>query len=353
MFAHKHEMKNPAHGRHGRSSKRLLDFYTTVATNPEALGELLRSPKSCAKKWGLGREELDVVMSGDAAGIYYSLSGDGVKQPGAPTGGSKKSQTEPFAEDLVVIGTGIRTVGHLTVEAIAWIRRAEKVLYLVSDPVAEAVIKKFHGRKAEPLQGFYAENRQRSESYEMMVEAALNYVRQGKMTCFAAYGHPGVYAFPTHEAIRRARAEGYRARMLPAVSAEDCLFADLGIDPATTGCQSYEATDFLLYNRSVDPTSHLILWQIGVLGHLTFKRGRYDPRGMPYLLSRLFTMYPASHPVIVYEAPIFAGVQPVMHQVPLAYLPQAPLSAISTLYVPPSQPSRTDYYAAQVLGLTR
>jgi precorrin-2 methylase len=41
---------------------------------------------------------------------------------------------------LIVIGTGIRTVGQLTIEAIAWLRRADKVLYVVGDPIAEAVI---------------------------------------------------------------------------------------------------------------------------------------------------------------------------------------------------------------------
>ena len=40
--------------------------------------------------------------------------------------------------------------------------------------------------------------------------------------------HPGVYVAPSHETVLRARAEGYPARMLPGISSEDCLFADLG-----------------------------------------------------------------------------------------------------------------------------
>ncbi len=42
------------------------------------------------------------------------------------------------------------------------------------------------------------------------------------------------------------------------------------IDPGTCGCHSFEATDFLLYRREYDSSSHLILWQpytvIGMLG---------------------------------------------------------------------------------------
>ena len=54
--------------------------------------------------------------------------------------------------------------------------------------------------------------------------------------------------------------------MIAGISAEDCLFADLGFDPASTGCLTFEATDFLIHNRRVDPTCLVILWQIGVVG---------------------------------------------------------------------------------------
>ena len=41
------------------------------------------------------------------------------------------------AGSLVVVGTGIRTVRHLTMEALAWMRRADEIIHLVADPVAE------------------------------------------------------------------------------------------------------------------------------------------------------------------------------------------------------------------------
>ena len=34
--------------------------------------------------------------------------------------------------------------------------------------------------------------------------------------------------------------------MLPGISAEDCLLADLGVDSAHNGLQSLEATDLLI-----------------------------------------------------------------------------------------------------------
>jgi len=256
-----------------------------------------------------------------------------------------------FDEQLVVIGTGIRTIGQMTTESIAWIKKADKVVYIVSDPIAENLIKTLNPDGAESMYHLYAENKQRINTYNEMIDKVLGYVREGKRVCFAAYGHPGVFAYPTHESVRRAKAEGFKARMLPGVSAEDCLFADMNIDPAMSGCQSYEATDFLINGRVIDPSSHVILWQIGVLGDATFKKVVYDTKGWPQLLQKLFQYYSPYHVAYVYEAPLFPGVEPVIRPTSLIMLPYSGVSAISTLYIPPGTPPRPDYATAYALGL--
>lgn len=242
---------------------------------------------------------------------------------------------------LVVVGTGIRTVGQMTMEAVAWLQKADHVLYVVGDPVAEEAIIQLNP-EAESLSTLYGEGKPRIKTYSEMVDRILECVREGRLTCLACYGHPGVFVYPSHEAIRRARSEGFEARMLPGISAEDCLFADLGVDPAIHGCQSYEATDFLVNGRRIDPSSSVVLWQIGVVGDATFKRASYDLSALPLLVERLLQSYPPAHLTYVYEAAIFPEAQPVIKPVPLYALTQAVLTAASTLYVPPAQPPRMD-----------
>ncbi|HET6411531.1 MAG TPA: SAM-dependent methyltransferase [Anaeromyxobacter sp.] len=243
---------------------------------------------------------------------------------------------------LVVVGTGIRTVGHLTMEAVAWIRQADKVLYVVGDPVAESMLRELNPAGAESLTTLYAEGKPRIETYNEMIERTLVCVRAGLLTCMACYGHPGVFVYPSHESIRRARAEGYAARMLPGISSEDCLFADLGIDPGISGCQSYEATDFLLNSRTWDPTSSLVLWQIGVVGDATFKAAGYDLSAMPLLVERLLSVYPPQHLMYLYEAAVFHGCEPIIRPIAASQLPSEPLSAGYTLYIPPAYPRMSD-----------
>ena len=98
----------------------------------------------------------------------------------------------------------------------------------------------------------------------------LAHVRKGQNVVGVFYGHPGVFVSPSHRSIKIARKEGFTAKMLPGISAEDCLFADLGIDPAIPGCVTYEATDMLIRNKPLVPSSHLVVYQVGCVGIMDF-----------------------------------------------------------------------------------
>ena len=238
----------------------------------------------------------------------------------------------------------------MTREAAAAIERADQVLYLLADGLAASWLERANPR-SRSLHTLYAPGKARSETYAEVVDELLAPVRAGRDVCAVFYGHPGVFARPGHEAIRRARAEGFRARMLPAVSALDCLVADLGIDPGATGLQSYEATEFLVHRRSLDTAATLVLWQIGVVGELgmTSEPSRAN---LAVLAEHLARSYPADHEVIVYEASSYPLVaDPLVLRVPLRELPDADVPLLATLVVPPARKPRRDRAAIRRLGL--
>ncbi len=250
---------------------------------------------------------------------------------------------------LTVVGTGIQFSGHMTIEARAYIKQAEKVLFLVSNPVTADWIKDVNP-SAESLYPYYQQGECRIVAYEGMIERILYEVRKGIKVCAVFYGHPGVFVYPSHEAIKQARLEGYNAKMLPGISAEDCLFADLGIDPARFGCQSFEATDFLIHKRKFDTGCALILWQIGCIGDPTFSLEPYGTRGLHVLTDYLCQHYAATHPVVVYEAAEYPIFDPGVEQVPLTKLPEAQISPISTLYIAPQTQAPLDDEMLERLG---
>ncbi len=251
---------------------------------------------------------------------------------------------------LAVVGTGIKAVGHLTADARAWIASADEVHYVAADPLTEATIRGLAPR-AQSLSRFYAIGRARHDTYEAMTQSLLAGVRAGRTVCAAFYGHPGVFVYPSHDAIRRARAEGLRAIMEPGVSAEDCLFADLGFDPAVVGCAQYEVTDFLVYRRRPDPSAAMILWQIGVVGDLTWNPGRTNADNLRVLVAELAPVYGEDHVVVVYEAPQLPTCRARIDHVRLADLPTTPLTTASTLFVPPRERRAADPAMIARLGL--
>jgi hypothetical protein len=236
-------------------------------------------------------------------------------------------------------------------EARASIKSAEKVLYSVADAVTEAAIQKLNST-AESLQPFYGPGKYCLVTYREMVRRILIFVRKRLDVCAVFYGHPGVFVYASHEAIRRARREGFAATMLPATSSEDCLFADLGIDPATSGCQSFEATDFLIRRRKFDSCSHLILWQIGTIGN--WKPEKQD--GSPHLHTLIDVLrehYAATHKTVLYQAAQYASCDPIIQRIALAQIPQASISPVTTLYVPPKGHAAIDYAMIDRLGIPR
>jgi hypothetical protein len=236
---------------------------------------------------------------------------------------------------LTLVGTGLRISGQVTQEALVAIESAAKLFHLVQDAVTDRWLAGLNPT-AESLYDSYREGRPRRETYEEMVERMLAPVRRGLSVCAAFYGHPGVFAMPAHEAIRRARAEGHEAEMLPGISAEDCLIADLGFDPGARGCQSFEATDFLVRHRRFDPASALLLWQVGGLGVADFRPGvAWNPAGVALLARTLAATYGGDHEVVVYEASPYPVVEPLVHRCRLDGLAAAPVTIASTLLVPP------------------
>jgi len=256
------------------------------------------------------------------------------------------------AGTLLIVGTGIQWAGQTTLAARGAIERADRVFYAVADPLAARWIKSLNA-SAEALP-YPRDGRPRRSIYQEMTDLLLAAVRQGQRVCAVFYGHPGVLANTPHQLLQEARREGLSVRMLPGVSALDCLYTDLGVDPGRDGCQVYEATDFLLRSRLVDARVPLILCQVGLIG----EEGVFDPSrterirsGLTVLAEVLGRHYPADTACVLYEAATHPLEPARMERVALRALADAPVSAVSTLYVPPRERTPVDPAMRARLGL--
>ncbi|NID14089.1 hypothetical protein HBF32_01235 [Luteibacter yeojuensis] len=234
------------------------------------------------------------------------------------------------------MGMGITLGSHLTPLARNCIETADVVFAALSDHVVELWLRRMNPG-VRSLQPYYRPGKSRMKTYREWVELMIAEVRAGKRVCAVFYGHPGIFAWSPHKVLQLARAEGYQAYMEPGVSAEDCLYADLGIDPGQVGCQHLEASQLLFFERYLDTTSHVILWQLGVVGDRSLGRFRTPDAYRELLTERLCEDYPADHEVIVYRAPTLPVERPHIQRMALRDFPAAGFIGQETLVLPPAR----------------
>ncbi|CAE6462821.1 unnamed protein product [Rhizoctonia solani] len=238
---------------------------------------------------------------------------------------------------LVIAGSGIASLGQMTLDTISHLEKAERVFYLVVDPVTEAYIQEKNGNNVN-LSVYYDTTKQRYRSYVEMAEVMLRAVRAGQRVLGLFYGHPGFFATPSHRALTLARAEGYEARMLPGISSFDCMIADLEFEPGLYGCTIHEATDLLARDRQLDPQAHNIILQPIAAGVTTLQD---EPENSKFqlLVALLIQIFGQDHKVTLYTG----AVSPLSSSAMVVYTLEnlrneqiaREISSRSSLYIPP------------------
>lgn len=237
---------------------------------------------------------------------------------------------------LACVGMGMTLGSHLTPLARSHIEQADVIFAGLSDGIVQMWLQRMHP-DVRSLQPYYKEGKSRMKTYREWVDLIMTEVRAGKRVCGVFYGHPGVFAWSPHKAIEVARAEGFDAHMEPGISAEDCLYADLGIDPGRFGCQHFEASQLLFYERRIDPTGYLVLWQVGLVGDRSLGRFQTGPAYRQVLVDLLSQDYPLDHEVIIYRGATLPIEKPRVRRVALRDLPHIQLTAEETVVLPPAQ----------------
>jgi uncharacterized protein YabN with tetrapyrrole methylase and pyrophosphatase domain len=235
---------------------------------------------------------------------------------------------------LILVGSGIKFHCHLTQEAKMYIEQADSVLYLVNEPLMQQWIEKY-ARSAQSLDEVYHAFTKRIDAYHAITRVILDEIAKNLHVCVVLYGHPCVFSKPGLDAARIAKSKGYATQILPGISAADCLFADLMIDPGNVGCQLYEASDFLFNDKKIDARAHLLLWQIDAIGVIDQSSLTCGAKVLQDLTAMLLKYYPAHHAAVLYEAAQYPHFDPIVEHILLQQLPYQRLSRLTTLYLSP------------------
>lgn len=71
---------------------------------------------------------------------------------------------------LTIAGSGIASIGHITLETVSHIQAVDKVYYAVTDPATEAFIREKSRGDCFDLRVYYDKDKNRYKSYVQMCE---------------------------------------------------------------------------------------------------------------------------------------------------------------------------------------
>lgn len=198
-------------------------------------------------------------------------------------------------KDLYIIGTGIKGLSQLTLEAREALVRCRKVFHLTSvHDELEGICSDVENNA--PM--YWTGERQRVV-YERIVQKIMAEVEKGPGVANVIYGHPLFFDDINMHLIRLARERNLSYEVIPGVSCLDTLSVDLEIDYGD-GVQIFEVQDMVYRDHPLNPRIHAIILQIGQFGsNLTIPKvpqteGRFAP-----LEQHLLKYYPPDHVVTV------------------------------------------------------
>ena len=248
---------------------------------------------------------------------------------------------------LIVVGSGIKSIAHLSEETKKVIQNSDKVLYLVNEDNLKEWLQA-SAKDAESLDKIYFSSPKRIDAYRAITDHIVKTYSEVTNLCVVFYGHPTVFADSALDAVKQIKEQGGNAVVLPAISAQDCLYSDLEIDPGNQGCFSIEATELVLFERNIDIYSHVLLWQVANFGRVDTNKSNK----LSVLIDYLCSFYQPDKLLCLYEAPSLPTQPARIEWIKLINLNSSELNATTTIYIPPLNQKIINIESLKKLGLS-
>ena len=247
---------------------------------------------------------------------------------------------------LVVIGSGIKSLAHMSKEASIVMENSERLLYLVNDKISSDYIVSLQ-LNSTSLSELYFKYPNRKDAYSAITAKIISEYEQYSSLCVLLYGHPVFFADFALDAVLKIKEQGGNAIILPAISSLDSLLADLLINPGKHGVAIHDATELLVHEHCINVYSYLILYQVSSLGMNDYNISIH----LNVLKNYLLRFYPENQPIFIYSASQIPGTAFSLEIVKLKQFEQAPISHLSTVCISPIKYKKINYSVLNALNL--
>ena len=199
-----------------------------------------------------------------------------------------------LSRGLAILGLGISGPRHLTVEAVEYLRRAQKVLTLSA---WSAELHQFNNHVTR-LNDLYWSDDTDWNTYQRIARTVVRHARRGPgLIIFAVDGNPAVFDDIVWESYRLCRRAELPVTIVPGISSLDVLPIALRFDPGNVGLQIMEANQLVVYDLVLNPHLATLVLQVGWFGSSILRKRRHQTRrALDPLVNHLLKFYPKNFP---------------------------------------------------------
>lgn len=264
---------------------------------------------------------------------------------------SQQRRRHPY--DVYVLGAGMVGYRQFTRETEAALEKSETVFLVHSQEIVAEYVEREFTDDVISLIDEYEPTVRRDETYERMAERVLETAEEADdPVSFLLYGHPMIYVSPADYVLEEGPERGLDVQALPGISSMDCLYTDIGLDPAANGIQMFEATDLLLREFELNPDVPAMLWQIGSLETVLYSTAPSRPERFTRLREYLEQFYPEDHTLSLLRTATYPITDSERVDFELRNFEDVhdEVTATQTLYIPPvrERPVQNEELSEQV-----
>lgn len=187
--------------------------------------------------------------------------------------------------DIFIIGAGVFTHKHLTLEACSVIRSVNIIFFSRYNERVRTFIADINPRATliDLDQNRYSIGDYRPVIYEEMAGDVVNAAKKVGKVALLEPGSAIVTDQVTQNILRLSNKEQFTVKMIPGISSVELVLIELGFD-LSIGIQIFQAQQLLLYKQTLNPNISAIILQPGYYDTLWWG-------GFPYSLSRRYDTF--------------------------------------------------------------
>jgi uncharacterized protein YabN with tetrapyrrole methylase and pyrophosphatase domain len=246
--------------------------------------------------------------------------------------------------DLTIVGGGLHSYYHLTVEACSLIRDARLIYYSGH----ERLLREFVTGLNPNARCFpeYEIGAFRPELYRAAADQVVEEAAREPGVAMLELGSAVVTNSVTQLALRAARRRGLSVRIVPGVTSIETVLAEMGYDPTSTGLQVFQAQNLLLQRPRIATSCAVLILQPAYYDTCWWlKLPRSKPHRYDRLKEYLLLFYPPDTAMALIQTPGIVG----MNEANIFWFQLENLSRLhdyivplQTLFIPPARQPAVD-----------